>query len=797
MPTPDEIKKQKELNDLLEQENRILREKLKLQSESYDLSSSLVEELKNVLGIESRRSTFESGILDVNKKINRAIRDQKIEFEGIESIQKQIVKNATLINKAKLFEESLENQLKSLGQQKAEKDANRMTNVENFNKAIVKQREELNNILALSKEERNLRKDEIKELKEKIAKNEQLVESNFRNMSLSSRQFYLTQKQREELEKINAELKKEEEVFKRTEKRLKETDKKLGITSGLLKGLNRTPFLKDLGIDFNEALTKARRTTSITQNGVAGLTAGLKNVGSQLKSSLTNPANITLFVMQQIWTALKNADKATGDLAKAFNMTYTNASYLRQELISIGNSSGDIAVNAIKLQESMIAVGNSLSSNAVLNKKDLVIFTKLREQAGFTNEELTEMQKLTFINGGNLENNVGNLLVAAKTTSLNNKVLLNEKTIMSEVAKTSKAIQLSLGGSGKELGNAVAQVKALGMNMQQVENIAGSLLDFESSISAELEAELLTGKDLNLERARLYAINNDMAGVAREINKQFGSAAEFSHMNRIQQEAAAKAVGMSREELAATLTDQEALRDLSADQVGQAQEALAAARAKGMTEEQIRKTTIDDLMKQQSIQERLNNTTEKLQEVFIALVQPLLPLLDILTSVLNVVGKIMKFLDPIFQFIGIVPALLGDAFSAETYKTGELKGAKGAFSNLVKSANENWNPDIGDMGFDASSNQTIVSNQEGAFGLSKNDDVLAAPNLFNKINKPTTSNNNVDMVKVENLLSRLIEKQERPINLSVEMDGEKVAKGVGKHANGFYTQAGANIRQIS
>jgi hypothetical protein len=37
----------------------------------------------------------------------------------------------------------------------------------------------------------------------------------------------------------------------------------------------------------------------------------------------------------------------------------------------------------------MMAVGQALGSNAKLNKEDLVTATKLREQAGFTNEEIT------------------------------------------------------------------------------------------------------------------------------------------------------------------------------------------------------------------------------------------------------------------------------------------------------------------------------------------------------------------------------------------------------------------------
>jgi len=709
-----------------------------------------------------------------------------------------------------------------LGRDKRKSDVNRIQNLENINKAISKQEKNLNDILSLSKKEVFQRKDEVKELQKKLARNYQILESNFKNLSLTSKQYYLTKKQKEELEKINAELIKEEE-------KREGIQKQLGVFGGVLKGLEKIPVLRNLGIDFKKIREEAENATEKTKSGVKGLGAGVKELGSQLKSSLTNPANIALFVMQQMWVALKNVDKATGDLAKSFNMTYVDASNLREELIQMGNRSGDIAINARALQESMIAVGNSLSSNAVLNEKDLITFTKLREQAGFTNEELTEMQKLTSINGGNLEDNVGNLLVAAKTTSLNNKVLLNEKTIMSEVAKTSKAIQLSLGGSGRELGKAVAQVKALGMNMQQVENIAGSLLDFESSISAELEAELLTGKDLNLERARLYAINNDMAGVAREINKQFGSAAEFSHMNRIQQEAAAKAVGMNREELARTLTDQEALRDISADQVGKAQEALNAARDRGMTEEQIREKTIEDLMSQQSIQERLNNTTEKLQEIFVNIAQPLMPLLDGLATVLELVGYILKPLEWMNKYLGmigesiskltgplgtvgkIMKTIAGVAVITAAYKAysslasypfvGAAMGATAAAGillagfgviNKIKDGKVN-----GKKGLIASGEFGSVQLNEKDKAFWNGQELIAGTDLLGKGKRSSNQNN---MQEIKMLRAEMRDMANRPIIVQsdIQLDGKSVAKGLGReHANTFFTQAGPSTRLIA
>jgi hypothetical protein len=788
MPTPDELKRQKELNDLLEQENRLLKRKLELQSESYDLSSTLVEDLKEVLGIQSRRSTFESGILDINKKINRAIRDQKLEFDEIEDIQKQIKKNADLINKAKLFEKSLENQLKSLGEDKVKKDKNRIQNINEYNQAVVRQRKQLDDILSLSKDERDLRKDEIKELNRKIAKNEQLIQSNFKNLSLTSKQYYLTQKQREELEKINKEREKEK-------KDLDAIDKKLGITSGLLKGLSKTPFLKDLGIDFNEALEKARQTTSTTKNGVAGLATGLKSVGSQLKEALVNPTNLTLMVMRQLYITIKSVDKATGDLAKAFNITYLQANDVRKRLTGMALDVDDTAVNTRTLQESLIAVGSTLGSNAELNKKDLATFTQMREKAGLTNEELVEMQKLTYVSGVNLEDNVGSLLASAKMTGLNNKMLLNEKDIMRDVAKTSKAIQLSLGGQGKELGHAAAQVKILGMNMKQVEDIAGSLLNFESSISAELEAELLTGKDLNLERARLYAINNDMAGVAREIRKNYGDTAEFAKLNRIQQEAAAKAVGMTREELARTLTDEKALKGLNSEKRNAAQAALDFARAQGMTEAEISKRSIDDLMKQQSVQERLNFAVEQLKESFVIIAETLLPVFDGFADLVGWLAKSKITLGAISVLVGAIAAksivtAIANIFGGSARVLGPLAAIAGGITTGIMFASIDSAEDkvpkarnAGDM-FSPANGETQVSTKEGGiFTLSKNDDVAAAPGLGDIIknsNKKSTPDSYwMEMLKnQQNQMTEIIKTQaaqaNRPINVSAKVNNREL-----------------------
>ena len=480
----------------------------------------------------------------------------------------------------------------------------------------------------------------------------------------------------------------------------KDIEKQLGVTGAILKGISKIPFLGD-AINTKKALEDA--TTAVKNGGGAmgGMKAAIKSVGSDIKSSLKDPLVIISFLVTQIISAFKSLDDGIGQFAKGMNVTYQDAAKLNNEFNNIANSSMDVAVTTKGIRDTMLAMGQAMGSNAILNAKDAVTFTKLREQAGLTNDELAEMEKLSLATGTSLEKNVENTLYAAKTTALNNGVLLNEKQIMQEVAKASAATKLSLANNPEALAKAAAQAKSLGMNLEQVNSIADKMLSIESSISDELEAELLTGKNLNLEQARLYALNNDMEGLSREIAKNFGSAAEFSKMNRLQQEAAAKAVGMSREELAKTLTDQEALKGLSGKQAEDAKAALEAARARGMSEADIKKQGIEGLMKQQSMQERFNQSIEKLKEIFVSLVAPLMPVLDIFAEILKPVsmiagfigqitgglGSIMKYLSPVLAGMGVYLAITKSIlFVKELIMATTLAQAKAEIASKAKAA---------------------------------------------------------------------------------------------------------------
>jgi hypothetical protein len=383
------------------------------------------------------------------------------------------------------------------------------------------------------------------------------------------------------------------------------------------------------------------------------LQTGISSMGNSLLTNLKDPLSITLFLVDQIVDAFKTADSATGNLAKSFNLTYKEASNVRDELNTMANLSMDNAVTTQGLQESMVAVGSALGSNARLNEADLVTMTKLTKQAGYTHEELMGIQKISLINGKTLEDNTAEILGSAEAYASKNKLVVNEKEVLKEVNKASASLKLSLGGSTKALAEAVVKSKQFGINLDQASQISNALLQFEDSISSELEAELLLGKSLNFEKARALALEGKTADAAAEVLKEVKSSEEFGKLNVIQQEALAKAVGMTKDELAGSLIEREALNNLSEFEGKTAKERYDdAVKQYGVegARKKLGKDALADQFEQQSLQERFNDTIEKLKEIFVSLVTPLMPVLDLFAAILKPVGYIAGLLGQMVKY---------------------------------------------------------------------------------------------------------------------------------------------------
>lgn len=117
--------------------------------------------------------------------------------------------------------------------------------------------------------------------------------------------------------------------------------------------------------------------------------------------------------------------------------------------------------------------------------------------------------------------------------------------IMEEVASDTNFFAKHMKNGGKNVIKAAAFAKKLGMSMSTVSGAAEKLLDWETSINAEMEASVLLGREVNMEEARRLMFEGKHEEAMKAIIRQVGSEAEFNRMNVVQREALAEAAGVS------------------------------------------------------------------------------------------------------------------------------------------------------------------------------------------------------------------------------------------------------------
>jgi len=237
-----------------------------------------------------------------------------------------------------------------------------------------------------------------------------------------------------------------------------------------------------------------------------------------------------------------------------------------------------------------------INAAAAFDMEDTTEIASMKKEMGLAGKEAAKLAAFSKLNGGNIESQNKSIVEGINSANRQNKTAIAHGQVLRDVANVSSAIAVSYAMYPEKLGEAAASARALGMDLNGVDQIASKLLQFETSIAAEMEAELLTGQSLNLEKARQLALDNDLAGLSKELANQGITQAKFSKMNRIQQESQAEAIGMSRDQLADMLIQQGLSLDMS---------------TKGLLDAQ--KVALED-MKRVDAQEKFAAAIAKLQQ---------------------------------------------------------------------------------------------------------------------------------------------------------------------------------------
>ncbi len=340
------------------------------------------------------------------------------------------------------------------------------------------------------------------------------------------------------------------------------------------------------------------------------------------------------------------------DTGEALSDSFRNSAYESSQTnknLNVGLVTIQAQFQAQQELNAALGTSNLLTEQA---REDQIFLTK---QLGLSVKESTDLYKLGRLNNMGAADTAK--VAVEQVANLKNQtgILLNYKTILGDISKVSAQLQAQYKNDPKLLAQAVIQVRLLGLEFDQAASAANKLLDFQSSIQSELKAELLLGKELNLEKARELALTGDVAGATKEMISQVGTLADYTNLNVLQQQALADAVGLSKNELAESLRQQELFRDTSFQSAKALEEALAAADSQADREkiknELSKSTNADQLMSMYSqldIQTKINSAFDKLTETIASLVDgPLGQLANGFANILTQAGTLKTIINAV------------------------------------------------------------------------------------------------------------------------------------------------------
>ena len=453
----------------------------------------------------------------------------------------------------------------------------------------------------------------------------------------------------DDLNNANKALDLEKKQLEGDQKTAQEVEKRTGNLGEIFSRLGKNKFFGSL-INADGAM-EAMRAKAFEVNGKEGMSGMTKNIkvfsagiGSVFKGFTKSLGVVGVIVkaIQLFVDLMIRADSLTTKLQQNFGLTKNAAELLNKELQDSTQYLTETNFNTEQMHKGLQDLVETQGVLTFSQAEQAESVATLTERLGIAGENAAYLVSAFESQGKTTAEVFDNMAGIANSQAKANGFTITGGMLFKELANTSSDVLANFNFQGDELANAVLQTRRFGVSLQQASNIASGLLDFEQSIGAELEAELLTGRQFNFERARALAATGDIAGATEEVLKQTRNLNDEQLRSPIIQEAIAQATGLSNEEFikARTLT-----KKLEADQgkLAKKLEGVADAEQRAEIEAGILKgMTFEETMKAITAQEKFNNALSNAKDQFANLVGS--GVLDMFTNILPKVLKRLAWL---------------------------------------------------------------------------------------------------------------------------------------------------------
>lgn len=397
---------------------------------------------------------------------------------------------------------------------------------------------------------------------------------------------------------------------------------------------------------FKESFTKSMMGgKNVATSVLSGMRGGIASMGAAVRAlgpMLSGPqaiiaaivAVLALGVLRvyQLSEASKKFKQETGltnsqvkFLGRQISVVTANTKFLGATMEDVSSAAATLSNEFHNLREPSTAVVENM---VVLNKN-----------FGIALDDAAKLNHI-FMNMGNLSQEQAQAMVSVATNMANaGKVAPNK--VIKDLAANSEAAYKYFGGSYQELIKAGVAAAQLGTSIGNLTKTADALLDFETSITDELQASAVLGRRFDLTQARSAAAADDLLGMNKAIVAELNKQGDITQLSKWDKMALAKATKMELSELVNMQKVYNKFGHLQEEQLGFAMEkAKLGMDVTKMSEEEL-KLLMEQDKKNQEMQGKFTQMKNAFAGIGDIILDAFLPIGEVVVGVLLPVFKVL------------------------------------------------------------------------------------------------------------------------------------------------------------
>lgn len=441
--------------------------------------------------------------------------------------------------------------------------------------------------------------------------------------------------------------------------------------------------MKNQEIDLDEKLIQKKTNQRELFRDMVSLSGDAYKEGRNLTNSFKQLVKEGNFFNQLLVMAIHRffeLDNAAAQFRKETGLLISQTKEIDANIKALSRDFADFGLDVSETTKSAKALVEVFGDQFIASNRENVKFIGLMAvNLGIAQEDSAKML-YNFVGLGKTSSMAAkNMALGAISLAKSAGVPIGK--VMKDMSSATGQTLVMLRGNTAELIKATVEARRLGTSIDKITKSGAMLLDFQTSIYDEMEASVLMGQNLNLQAARELAYRGDMKNLVKEQDRLLKSMGDVTTKDKFQQDAIAKALGMSTDEMYQRVSKQKELGELESKNPD------LYKKYKAINDELEEGTkTLDERIKSELMEKQIQSEQTKLanafKQIWVSVADILVPVVKFLMVTVNLISFLIK---PLTIILGLFAEIL-----QAIYEIGDLTDSWATTWDRISESFTSW-----------------------------------------------------------------------------------------------------------